>query len=87
MPASIGSVVYHDPASMEAEIFKILRINILIPQGRRAAAYLGGQRRSGRGQVIHCRQPCHLHRQGVEETVLLMDCAHEAIQHSPPVRI
>jgi protein-tyrosine kinase len=68
-------VVYHDPASMEAEIFKILRNNILFPkEGSPPPSIMVTSAVPGDGKSFVAANLAICIAQGVEEHVLLMDC-------------
>jgi protein-tyrosine kinase len=68
-------VVYHDPASMEAEIFKILRNNILFPKtGMPPRSIMVTSAIPGDGKSFVAANLSVSIAQGVEEHVLLMDC-------------
>jgi protein-tyrosine kinase len=68
-------VVYHDPASMEAEIFKILRNNILFPkEGEPPPSIMVTSAVPGDGKSFVAANLAICIAQGVAEHVLLMDC-------------
>jgi capsular exopolysaccharide synthesis family protein len=68
-------VVYHDPASMEAEIFKILRNNILFPkEGDPPPSIMITSAVPGDGKSFVAANLAISIAQGVAEHVLLMDC-------------
>ncbi len=68
-------VVYHDPASMEAEIFKILRNNILFPkEGDPPPSIMVTSAIPGDGKSFVAANLAISIAQGVAEHVLLMDC-------------
>jgi protein-tyrosine kinase len=68
-------VVYHDPASMEAEIFKILRNNILFPkEGEPPPSIMVTSAVPGDGKSFVAANLAISIAQGVAEHVLLMDC-------------
>lgn len=68
-------VVYHDPASMEAEIFKILRNNIMFPkEGDPPPSIMVTSAVPGDGKSFVAANLSISIAQGVEEHVLLMDC-------------
>ena len=68
-------VVYHDPTSVEAEIFKILRNNVLFPkQGAPPVSIMVTSAIPGDGKSFVAANLAISIAQGVEEHVLLMDC-------------
>jgi protein-tyrosine kinase len=68
-------VVYHDPSSVEAEIFKILRNNILFPkEGTPPPSIMVTSAIPGDGKSFVAANLAISIAQGVEEHVLLMDC-------------
>ena len=68
-------IVYHDPASTEAEIFKILRNNILFPkEGSPPRSIMVTSAIPGDGKSFVAANLAVSIAQGVEEHVLLMDC-------------
>ena len=68
-------VTYHDPASVEAEIFKILRNNILFPKtGEPPVSIMVTSAIPGDGKSFVAANLAISIAQGIEEHVLLMDC-------------
>ena len=68
-------VTYHDPTSVEAEIFKILRTNILFPKtGEPPASIMVTSAIPGDGKSFVAANLAISIAQGIEEHVLLMDC-------------
>ena len=68
-------ITYHDPASVEAEIFKILRSNILFPQtGKPPRSIMITSATPGDGKSFVAANLAISIAQGVEEHVLLIDC-------------
>ena len=68
-------VAYHDPASVEAEIFKILRNNILFPKtGEPPVSIMETSAIPGDGKSFIASNLAISIAQGIEEHVLLMDC-------------
>lgn len=68
-------VVYHDPTSVEAEIFKVLRNNILFPkEGSPPPSIMVTSAIPGDGKSFVAANLAISIAQGVEEHVLLMDC-------------
>jgi protein-tyrosine kinase len=68
-------VVYHDPASVEAEIFKVLRTNILFPKdGTPPPSVMVTSALPGDGKSFIASNLAVSIAQGIEEYVLLMDC-------------
>ena len=68
-------VTYHDPASVEAEIFKILRNNILFPKtGEPPVLIMVTSAIPGDGKSFVAANLAISIAQGIEEHVLLMDC-------------
>lgn len=68
-------VAYHDPASVEAEIFKILRTNILFPKtGEPPTSIMVTSAIPGDGKSFVAANLAISIAQGIEEHVLLMDC-------------
>jgi capsular exopolysaccharide synthesis family protein len=68
-------IAYHDPASVEAEIFKILRTNILFPKsGEPPRSIMITSAIPGDGKSFIASNLAISIAQGVEEHVLLMDC-------------
>lgn len=78
-------VAYHEPGSMEAEIFKILRSNILFPkEGHPPRSIMVTSAIPGDGKSFVAANLAISIAQGVEEHVLLMDCdmRRSSIHHS-----
>lgn len=76
-PAQIDShlVTYHDPASVESEIFKILRTNILFPKtGEPPVSIMVTSAIPGDGKSFVAANLAISIAQGIENHVLLMDC-------------
>jgi capsular exopolysaccharide synthesis family protein len=69
-------VTYHNPASVEAEIFKILRSNILFPKnsGPPPRTILVTSAIPGDGKSFVAANLAVSMAQGVEEHVMVMDC-------------
>ena len=68
-------VTYHDPSSVEAEIFKILRTNILFPKtGEPPRSIMVTSAIPGDGKSFVAANLAISIAQGIEEHVLLMDC-------------
>lgn len=68
-------ITYHDPASVEAEIFKILRTNILFPKtGQPPRTIMVTSAIPGDGKSFVAANLAISIAQGIEEHVLLMDC-------------
>jgi protein-tyrosine kinase len=68
-------VTYHDPASVESEIFKILRTNILFPKtGEPPVTIMVTSAIPGDGKSFVAANLAISIAQGVEDHVLLMDC-------------
>ena len=68
-------VVYHDPVSVEAEIFKMLRNNILFPKdGVPPPSIMITSATPGDGKSFIAANLAVSIAQGIEEHVLLMDC-------------
>jgi len=68
-------ITYHDPASVEAEIFKILRTNILFPKtGEPPRSIMVTSAIPGDGKSFVASNLAISIAQGVEEHVLLIDC-------------
>lgn len=68
-------VTYHDPTSVEAEIFKILRTNILFPKtGEPPASIMVTSAIPGDGKSFVAANLAISIARGIEEHVLLMDC-------------
>lgn len=68
-------ITYHDPASVEAEIFKILRTNILFPKtGHPPRTIMVTSAIPGDGKSFVAANLAISIAQGIEEHVLLMDC-------------
>ena len=68
-------ITYHDPGSVEAEIFKILRTNILFPKtGHPPRTIMVTSAIPGDGKSFVAANLAISIAQGVEEHVLLMDC-------------
>jgi protein-tyrosine kinase len=68
-------VVYHDPTSVEAEIFKVLRNNILFPQdGVPPRSIMVTSATPGDGKSFVAANLAISIAQGIEAHVLLMDC-------------
>ncbi|MFO7713468.1 CpsD/CapB family tyrosine-protein kinase [Desulfosarcina sp.] len=68
-------IVYHDPSCAEAEIFKILRNNILFPrEGAPPPSIMVTSAVPGDGKSFVAANLAVSIAQGVEEHVLLMDC-------------
>ena len=68
-------ITYHDPHSVEAEIFKILRTNILFPKaGHPAKSIMVTSAIPGDGKSFVAANLAISIAQGIEEHVLLMDC-------------
>lgn len=79
-PSGLGKadpllITYHDPASVEAEIFKILRTNILFPKtGLPPRSIMVTSAIPGDGKSFVAANLAVSIAQGIEEHVLLMDC-------------
>ena len=79
-PSAFGKIdphliTYHDPASVEAEIFKILRTNILFPKtGHPPRTIMVTSAIPGEGKSFVAANLAISIAQGIEEHVLLMDC-------------
>lgn len=68
-------VTYHDPSSVEAEIFKILRTNILFPKvGKPPQSIMVTSAIPADGKSFVAANLAISIAQGIEEHVLLMDC-------------
>jgi protein-tyrosine kinase len=68
-------IAYHDPTSVEAEIFKILRTNILFPKtGDPPRSIMVTSAIPGDGKSFIAANLATSIAHGVEEYVLLMDC-------------
>lgn len=68
-------ITYHDPACVEAEIFKILRTNILFPKdGKPPRSIMVTSAIPGDGKSFVAANLSISIAQGIEEYVLLMDC-------------
>ena len=68
-------ITYHDPGSVEAEIFKILRTNILFPKtGSPPRTIMVTSAIPGDGKSFVAANLAITIAQGIEEHVLLMDC-------------
>ena len=68
-------VVYHDPVSVEAEIFKVLRNNILFPkEGTPPPSIMVTSATPGDGKSFIAANLAISIARGIEEHVLLMDC-------------
>ncbi|BBO72924.1 hypothetical protein DSCW_03410 [Desulfosarcina widdelii] len=68
-------ITYHDPVSVEAEIFKILRTNILFPKtGHPPRTIMVTSAIPGDGKSFVAANLAISIAQGIEEHVLLMDC-------------
>ncbi len=68
-------VVYHDPASVEAEIFKVLRNNILFPkEGAPPPLIMVTSAMPGDGKSFVAANLSISIAKGIEDYVLLMDC-------------
>ena len=68
-------VTYHDPTSVEAETFKILRNNILFPQvGQPLRSIMVTSAIPGDGKSFVAANLAISIAQGIEEYVLLLDC-------------
>jgi len=68
-------VSYHDPSSVEAEIFKILRTNILFPKvGKPPRSIMVTSAIPGDGKSFVASNLAISIAQGIEEYVLLLDC-------------
>ena len=68
-------VTYHDPSCVEAEIFKILRTNILFPKaGKPPRSIMVTSAIPGDGKSFVAANLAISIAQGIEEYVLLMDC-------------
>ena len=68
-------VTYHSPSSVEAEIFKILRTNILFPKtGEPPRSIMVTSAIPGDGKSFVAANLAISIAQGIEEHVLLMDC-------------
>ncbi|BBO88605.1 CpsD/CapB family tyrosine-protein kinase [Desulfosarcina ovata] len=68
-------VAYHDPNGVEAEIFKILRTNILFPKtGTPPRSIMVTSAIPGDGKSFVAANLAISIAQGIEEHVLLMDC-------------
>jgi len=68
-------ITYHDPTSVEAEIFKILRTNILFPKtGQPPRTIMVTSAIPGDGKSFVSANLAISIAQGIEEHVLLMDC-------------
>ena len=68
-------VTYHDPSSVEAEIFKILRTNILFPKtGEPPRSIMVTSAIPGDGKSFVAANLAISIAQGIEDHVLLMDC-------------
>lgn len=68
-------IAYHSPQSIEAELFKVLRTNILFPaQGKVPKTILVTSPMPGDGKSLISANLAIAIAQGVEEYVLLMDC-------------
>lgn len=68
-------VAYHDPTGVEAEIFKILRSNILFPKtGQAPRSLMVTSAIPGDGKSFVAANLAISIAQGIEEHVLLMDC-------------
>jgi len=84
-PVNPVLVAYHEPGSMEAEIFKILRSNILFPkEGHPPRSIMVTSAIPGDGKSFVAANLAISIAQGVEEHVLLMDCdmRRSSIHHS-----
>jgi capsular exopolysaccharide synthesis family protein len=68
-------ITFHDPGGVEAEIFKILRTNILFPkEGQPPRSIMVTSAIPGDGKSFVSANLAITIAQGVEEHVLLMDC-------------
>ncbi|GAB6905478.1 putative exopolysaccharide biosynthesis protein YwqD [Desulfosarcina cetonica] len=68
-------ITYHDPSGVEAEIFKILRTNILFPKkGKPPRSIMVTSAVPGDGKSFVAANLAVSIAQGVEEHVLLIDC-------------
>jgi protein-tyrosine kinase len=68
-------VTFHDPTSIESEIFKILRTNILFPKtGAPPASIMVTSAIPGDGKSFVAANLAISIAQGIENHVLLMDC-------------
>ncbi|MBR9982254.1 MAG: polysaccharide biosynthesis tyrosine autokinase, partial [Desulfatitalea sp.] len=68
-------VAYHNPQSVEAELFKVLRTNLLFPDtGKPARSILVTSAVPGDGKSFVSANLAISIAQGVEDYVLLMDC-------------
>lgn len=68
-------VTYHDPTSVESEIFKILRTNILFPKtGKPPVTIMVTSAIPGDGKSFVAANLAISIAQGIEDHVLLMDC-------------
>ena len=68
-------ITYHDPGSVEAEIFKILRTNILFPkEGKPPRSIMVTSAIPGDGKSFVAANLAISIAQGIEDFVLLMDC-------------
>jgi protein-tyrosine kinase len=68
-------ITYHDPSSVEAEIFKILRTNILFPKvGQPPSSIMVTSAIPGDGKSFVAANLAISIAQGIEEHVLLLDC-------------